>query len=417
MQLFALGLNHQSAPLELRERVAITAETLADALREMVRVGPAAEGAILSTCNRTELYCADGDPGRTLEWLAHYHALSASELAPHAYTLPQDQAVRHAFRVASGLDSMVLGEPQILGQMKEAVRAAEEVGTLGTTLSRLFQRSFAVAKDVRTHTKVGANVVSMAAASVKLALRVFPRLSDRRVLFIGAGEMIELCATHFAGQSPRSITVANRTIERAQALARRFNATAVELRALPDVLASCDVVVSCTASSLPILGKGIMERTIKARRHQPVVMIDLAVPRDIEAEVADLDDVFLFTLDDLAHLVQTGAEERRSAVSQAEQIIDLQVGQFLHWMESRDVVPLIRELRERGEVLRQTELERALKRLARGDDPQQVVESLSQGLTNKFLHGPTQALSEARGGDARKLYDVLSDLFRLRSDR
>jgi glutamyl-tRNA reductase len=417
MQLFALGLNHQSAPLEIRERVAITAESLGHALRELVRVRPAAEGAILSTCNRTEVYCADGDPGLTLEWLAHYHGLRPADIEPHAYTLPQVQAVRHAFRVASGLDSMVLGEPQILGQMKDAVRAAEEIGTLGATLSRLFQRSFAVAKDVRTHTKVGANVVSMAAASVKLALRIFPKLSDRRVLFIGAGEMIELCATHFAGQSPREIAVANRTIERAQTLARRFNATAIELRALPEHLPNYDVVVYCTASSLPIVGKGTMERTIKARRHEPVVMVDLAMPRDIEAEVADLDDVFLFTLDDLANLVEAGAEERRSAVSQAEAIIDLQVGQFLHWMETRDAVPLIRDLRERGEALRQAELDRALKRLARGEDPRRVLEALSQGLTNKFLHAPTQALTDARGGEARKLYDLLSDLYRVRNDR
>jgi glutamyl-tRNA reductase len=414
MQLYALGLNHHSAPLALRERVAITAESLTDALRELLRTRPAAESAILSTCNRTEVYCADGDPGRTLEWLAAYHQISLEDLAPHAFTLPQAEAVRHTFRVASGLDSMVIGEPQILGQLKEAVRAAEQAGTLGSTLSRLFQRSFAVAKDVRTQTKVGENVVSMAAASVRLALKIFPTLKDRRVLFVGAGEMIELCVTHFASHEPKGIAVANRTVERAEALARRVGASTLALTDLAQHLPAYDVVVSCTASALPIIGKGIMERTLRARRREPVVMVDLAVPRDIEPEVASLDDVFLYTLDDLAGLVQAGAEERRSAVSRAEAIIDSQVGHFLHWMESRDTVPLIRDLRERGESLRQAELERALRHLARGDDPRQVLETLSLGLTNKFLHAPTQALSEARGTDARALHQMLSGLFRSR---
>ena len=271
MQLFTLGLNHQTAPLAIRERVAFHAERLQFALAELMQREPVREAAILSTCNRTELYCAAGEPQAALEWLAGYHRVQPQALKPYVYTLPQGDAVRHAFRVASGLDSMVLGEPQILGQMKEAVRSAESAGTLGTTLHKLFQRSFAVAKEVRTNTGIGANVVSMAAAAVKLAARIFPSIGEQNVLFIGAGEMIELCATHFAAQAPARITVANRTLERAQALAHRFNARAIELRELAAQLHEYDVVISCTASSLPILGKGLAERALKARRHRPDV--------------------------------------------------------------------------------------------------------------------------------------------------
>jgi glutamyl-tRNA reductase len=414
MQLFALGLNHTTAPLDIRERVAFGAEHLKGALSELVRAKPAEEAAILSTCNRTEIYCAAGDPREALSWLAEYHRLDTHALQPHFYTLPQEQAVRHAFRVASGLDSMVLGEPQILGQMKDAVRTAEEAGALGATLSKLFQRSFAVAKEVRTNTRIGANVVSMAAAAVKLAARIFPSLREQRVLFIGAGEMIELCATHFAAQMPRSITVANRTLDRAEALARRFNGHAIVLRDLPEQLPHHDIVVSCTASTLPILGKGTMERVIRARRHQPVFMVDLAVPRDIEPEVARMDDVYLYTVDDLADLVKSGLDERHSAVQQAEAIIDAQVGSFLHWMEARDMVPLIRGLRDQGENARRAELDRAMRMLARGDDPKSVLEALSHGLTNKLLHAPTRALHEAAGDDRGDLAGTIDRLYRIR---
>jgi glutamyl-tRNA reductase len=417
MQLFALGLNHQTAPLAIREKVAFGADHLKRALAEIVRAKPAEEAAIISTCNRTELYCASGEPNQALDWLADYHRLRTDDLGPYLYTLPREQAVRHAFRVAAGLDSMVLGEAQILGQMKDAVRAAEEVGTLGTTLGRLFQRSFAVAKEVRSNTGIGANVVSMAAASVKLAARIFPSLRDTSVLFIGAGEMVELCATHFAAQMPRSMTVANRTLDRAEQLAHRFGARAIELRELPEHLPAHDIVVSCTASSLPILGKGTMERVVKARRHSPVFMVDLAVPRDIEPEVAELDDVYLYTVDDLAEIVRAGLDERASHVSQAEAIIDAQVGSFLHWMDSRELVPTIRALRETAEESRRHEVERALRMLQRGDDPRQVLEALSRGLTNKLLHAPTQALHEAGEPDRGPLRDLVSRLFNLRGGR
>jgi len=409
MQLFTVGLNHQTAPLSMRERVVFAAERLQSALAELVHQ-PVREAAILSTCNRTELYCAAGDPGAALEWLAGYHSVEARELEPFVYTLPQADAVRHAFRVAAGLDSMVRGEPQILGQMKDAVRAAQAAGTLGSTLHKLFQHSFAVAKEVRSNTGIGANVVSMAAAAVKLAARIFPSLSEQKVLFIGAGDMIELAATHFAAQRPRAIAVANRTLERAEALSRRLNAKPLLLRDLPEHLPEYDIIVSCTASSLPIIGKGIMERTVRARRHRPVFMMDLAVPRDIEPEVGAMDDVFLYTVDDLAATVQEGVDARQAAVAQAEGIIESQVGSFLHWMRARESVPLIRQLRDNAEAARRLELERALARLERGEDPRTVVESLSQALTNKLMHAPTRALNQ--GGD-EALEQLLARIYQL----
>jgi glutamyl-tRNA reductase len=417
MSIVTLGLNHHTAPLGVRERVVFHVERLGDALGEAKRL-LAPEAAILSTCNRTELYLSgeldQAKRGAATEWLAAYHRIDAAELSRYLYTLPREQAVRHAFRVASGLDSMVLGEPEILGQMKEAARSAEAAGTLGTVLHKLFQRSFAVAKEVRSTTQVGANSVSMAAASVKLAARIFPSLKDQKVLFIGAGEMIELCATHFAAQGPARITIANRTLERAQALAHRFSARAIELRELAAQLHEYDIVVSSTASSLPILGKGLVERALKARRRLPMFMVDLAVPRDIEQEVGELDDVFLYTLDDLQGIVQGNLDARRAAVQQAEAIIDTQVGQFMHWMQVRESVPLIRAMRDQAEEARRHEVERALKLLARGDDPKQVLETLSQGLTNKLMHAPTQALNEATGEERRTLADTLARLFRLR---
>ncbi len=417
MSLYALGLNHHTAPLGVRERVVFHVERLGEALGEAKRL-LAPEAAILSTCNRTELYLSgDNDTDQreaAAAWLAGYHRVDPGELAPYVYTLPREQAVRHAFRVASGLDSMVLGEPEILGQMKEAARSAEAAGTLGTVLGKLFQRSFAVAKEVRSTTRVGANSVSMAAAAVKLAARIFPSLADQKVLFIGAGEMIELCATHFAAQGPARITVANRTLERAQALAHRFNARAIELRELAEHLHEHDVVVSSTASSLPILGKGLVERALKARRRLPMFMVDLAVPRDIEPEVGELDDVFLYTIDDLQGIVRGNLDSRRAALEQAEAIIDTQVGQFMHWMQLRQSVPLIRALRDQAEDARRHEVERALRLLARGEDPKQVLETLSQGLTNKLMHAPTQALNEATGEERRTLAETLARLFRLR---
>ena len=426
MQLLAVGLNHTTTPVSLREKVAFPADQIGQAVASArVWFGRSAasgfsdEAAILSTCNRTELYAASHAAGGvdaaidvTAHFLAEYHKLPYAELRPYLYTLPQDNAVRHAFRVASGLDSMVLGEPQILGQMKDAVRQADAAGGLGTYLHQMFQRTFAVAKEVRSTTEIGAHSVSMAAAAVRLSQRIFDKIAEQHVLFIGAGEMIELCATHFAAQNPKTLTIANRTLERGEILAHRFNGRAIRLADLPQQLASFDIVVSCTASSLPIIGLGLVERAIKARKHKPMFMVDLAVPRDIEAEIGRLDDIFLYTVDDLGTAVQTGMENRQAAVAQAEAIIETRVQSFMHWIDSRAVVPLIQDLHETSEAMRMIELERARKLLARGEDIDAVLEALSKGLTAKFLHGPQQALHNAQGDERARLAALLPQLFR-----
>ena len=413
MQLFALGLNHHTAPVAIREQVAFRPELLTQALADLVRAKPVKEAAILSTCNRTELYFATEHPQHAADWFADYHRVALNDLSPYLYTFPQRDAIRHVFRVASGLDSMVIGEPQILGQVKDAVRHAEQAGTLGATLHKLFQRSFSVAKEVRSTTAIGANIVSMAAAAVHLSERIFESVRDQRVLFIGAGEMIELCAAHFCGEQPRKVTIANRTAARAEALAARFGADVIRLDQVAEVLAGYDIVVSCTGSPLPIIGLGMVERALKARRHRPMVMVDLAVPRDIEAEVAASGDVFLYTVDDLAKVVDSGLESRQAAVIEAEGIIDERVDGFLHWLDSRGTVPTIRALREHADALRRAELERASRLLARGEDPHKVLEALSQGLTNKLLHAPTRFLNDAEGelhGDCAELVQRLFNL-------
>lgn len=411
MQIFTFGINHQTAPLAIRERVAFHAESIVQALHDLAGQRPVKEAAILSTCNRTEIYCNTQEPQQAIQWLAEYHQLKPQAIEPYLYTLPQNQAVKHAFRVASGLDSMVIGEAQILGQMKQAVKTAEKAGTLGLLLHKLFQSTFSVAKEVRTATEIGASSVSMAAAAVRLAERIFPTLHEQNVLFIGAGEMIDLCATHFAAQKPKHITVANRTLERARLLAQRFGGTAITLNELPDQLSNYDIIVTSTGSPLPILGKGMVERSIKARKHRPIFMVDLAVPRDIESEVAELDDVFLYTVDDLGHIVQDGLESRQTAVVQAEAIIDTSVESFMHWMESRELVPTIRALRDNAERYRRHELERAQRLIAKGEDPQQVLEQMSRALINKFLHVPTHALTHADGADREQLVALLSRLY------
>jgi glutamyl-tRNA reductase len=308
---------------------------------------------------------------------------------------------------------MVIGEPQILGQMKDAVKSAEEAGTLGTVLFKLFQSTFSVAKEVRTHTDIGTSSVSMAAAAVKLAERIYPTIGEQKMLFIGAGEMIELCAAHFAARTPRAMTFCNRTRDRAEDLRQRFGGSAITLNDLPDHLALHDIVVSCTASPLPILGKGMIERAIKARRHRPMLMVDLAVPRDIEAEAGEMDDVFLYSVDDLGKIVQEGLDLRQAAVAQAEAIISAGVHDFMHWLVTREVVPTIRALRDQAERARRHEVERALKLLAKGDDPQKVLEQLSHSLTNKFLHAPTSALNQAEAGDRDALVAALARLYQL----
>ncbi len=416
MQLFAFGINHQTAPLAVREQVAFNVDGMENALHDLVENGAAKEAAILSTCNRMELYCNVAQPNHAIDWLAQYHHLPRKDIEPYLYTLPREQAVKHSFRVASGLDSMVLGEPQILGQMKQAVRHAEQAGTLGFLLHKLFQRTFSVAKDVRTQTEIGANLVSMAAAAVRLAERIFPSIAEQRILFIGAGEMIELNAVHFAARSPKHITVANRTLERAQTLARRINGTAITLTDLPEQLAQHDIIVTCTASQLPILGKGMVERALKARKHRPLFIVDLAVPRDVEAEVAELSDVFLYSVDDIAEVVKDGLDARQSAVKEAEVIIDSGVSDFIHWMESREVVPTIRALRDHAERSRRHEIDKAMRMLAKGEAPEAVLEVMSQSLTNKFLHAPTHALNQVHGDERENFLEVIHRLYHLNNE-
>ena len=411
MQLFAFGINHQTAPIAVREQLAFNVDAVEPALRDLVGQCAAKEATILSTCNRTEVYCNTSEPVQIVNWLANYHELRLSEIEPHLYTLPNEQAVKHAFRVASGLDSMVLGEPQILGQMKQAVRCAEQAGTLGFLLHKLFQRTFSVAKDVRTQTEIGSNLVSMAAAAVRLAERIFPSIAEQDILFIGAGEMIELNAMHFAAQSPKRMTVANRTLERAQALAQRIGGHAITLSELPEQLAHHDIIITSTASPLPILGKGMIERALKTRKHRPLFIVDLAVPRNVEAEVAELSDVFLYTVDGLSEIVRDGLDARQDAVKEAEIIINSGVIDFIHWMESREVVPTIRALRDHAERQRSHEMQRALRMLTNGDSPEKVLESLSSALTNKFLHAPTSALNQARAEDRDGLLAMMHRIY------
>lgn len=416
MALLTLGLNHNTAPVALREKLAFpTKEAIGTALSDLRGhlKSLAPEAAILSTCNRTEIYCktdAPDEAGQALtEWIGRHKGVDGEgNLAEHLYLLPNQGAVRHAFRVASGLDSMVLGEPQILGQMKTAARVAQDSNMLGSHLHQLFQRSFSVAKEVRTQTAIGAQSVSMSAASVRLGEQIFENLADCSVLLIGAGEMIELCAAHWAPH-PRRMVIANRTLERARPLAERFGATTMALSDLPQQLENFDVVISCTASSLPIIGLGMVERSVRQRRHRPVLMIDLAVPRDIEDEASRLDDVFLYTVDDLREVVDAGLEGRRLAVAEAESIIDTQVNAFMNWMVQRQSVPLIQELHARGDAVRQQEVERARKMLAKGEDPAVVLEALSRALTAKFMHGPTTLLSHHAGKDP-ELANMLSGL-------
>jgi glutamyl-tRNA reductase len=414
MELFAFGINHQTAPLTLREQVVFNAENLVQALRDLVDRHPVKEAAIISTCNRTEVYCHTDEPRQAMHWLAEYHRLKTQNIEPHLYQLPRERAVKHAFRVASGLDSMVLGEAQILGQFKTAVRAAESAGTLGLLLNKLFQRTFSVAKAVRSETDIGASTVSMASAAVRLAERIYPSIAAQSVLFVGAGEMIELTATHFSARHPKHVTFANRTLDRAQHLAERFRGRTITFNELASQLAVHDIIVTCTASMLPIIGKGLIESALRARKHRPLLIIDLAVPRDVETEVGGLDDVFLYTVDDLGRIAREGLDMRESAVAQAEAIIETQVGDFMQWLDNRKLVPTIRALRDDAERMRRRELERAMRRIAHGDDAAHVVEQLSHALTNKFLHAPTHALNHASDEDREQLVGMLRRLHQLK---
>ncbi len=425
MTVWALGINHTTAPLDLRGRFAFALDQITPALsslRSTLQAEP--ELTLVSTCNRTEIY-GSGDAEQTnqvLQWLASSGGVSSQELQSHTYTLQNEHAARHAFRVASGLDSMVLGEAQILGQLKDAVRAAENAGALGSTLHQMFQRSFAVAKEVRSHTDIGTQSISMAAAAVRLAGQLFEDLSDIRILFVGAGEMIELAATHFAAKNPRQMVIANRTMERGQALVDRLAPAAVtsntalhtmHLGELPSRLHEFDAVISCTASTLPIIGLGAVERALKARKNRPIFMVDLAVPRDIEPEVKALDDVYLYTVDDLAGVVQTAQATRQAAVAQAEVIVDAGVQDFLRWMQQRSegTTNLIQQLNAQSDEWRALEIARAKRLLAKGEDIDAVLEALSKGVARKFLHPAFSQLGASEPGQRAAAQEAVQRLY------
>jgi glutamyl-tRNA reductase len=418
MSVIALGLNHTTAPLDVRGRFAVPTERLAPTLHALRgHLARACEVAIVSTCNRTEVFvgAAGGDTGelgaQALGWLAEAGGMSRDALDAHLYVLEDAHAARHTFRLASGLQSMVVGETQILGQMKQAVREADSAGTLGTTLHQLFQRSFAVAKEVRTGTEIGMHTVSLAAAIVRLASNLFEDFGQLKVLFLGAGEMAAPVLAHLAARSPAQLVVANRSLERGEALAAQFGAEAVGLAAGLARLPEFDVVVSCTASPLPVVGLGAVERAIKSRRRRPMLMVDLAVPRDIEAQVGSLPDVYLYALDDLSQIVQAGADKRGEAVGHAETIIESGVQEFVHWLGSRETVPLIQALQTQAEAWRAAELQRARKLIAKGEDLDSVLEALSRGLTQKMLHGPMAGLQATEGAERLALTHTLSRLF------
>ena len=411
MPLHALGINHHSASLEVREKLAFPPERQPDALADLAAQAGVSEAVLVSTCNRTEVYCRADDAAKVRAWLVQQGERAGVDIGKAVYCHSDEDAVRHAFRVASGLDSMVLGEPQILGQVKQAVRTAEQAGTLGSLLGRVFQQTFSVAKEVRTDTPLGAQSISMSAAALKLAQNVFGDLSRTRLLLVGVGEIVELAATYFAAQQPRSIVVANRTLSRGEAFAERFTATAIALDAIAPRLHEFDIVVSGTAASEAIITRPMIEAALKARRRRPMFIVDLAVPRDVEASVARLEDVFLYTIDDLGSIVQHGVESRQAAITQAEAIVSKHVQAFRAWQGARAAAPAIVELRRRADQYRDAELARAKARLAKGDDPAVVLEALAKGLANKFLHHPTQALSRAPESEREILMRAIERLY------
>jgi len=411
MPLFVLGISHHSTPLEVREKLAFAPDRQAAALSDLARQPGVAEAVLVSTCNRTEIYCRSDSAEVVDRWLRDEAGKSGLTLGDDIYRHAEEAAVRHAFRVAAGLDSMVLGEPQILGQVKQSVRTAEGAGTLGPVLGSLFRKTFAVAKQVRSDTALGAQSVSMAAAALRLAQNLFGDLSRSRVMLVGAGEMVELAATYFVAQRPQSVVVANRTLARGEEFAERFSAQAIALTELPSRIHEFDIVLTGTASSLPIIGKGLVERALAARRRRPMFIVDFAVPRDVEAEVSSLEDAFVYTIDDLGSIVQQGAEGRRAAAEEAESIVEQQVASFRDWSEARAAVPAIVELRRRADAYRETELAKARSRLAKGDEPAAVLEALAKGLANKFLHHPSRALSRAGEGEREALTRAIEILY------
>ena len=423
MSLITLGLNHKTTPLELRERLAFTPQNLREALNSLIKINGITEAAILSTCNRTELYCVlhnhdvDDDAGhknddqRLIEWFSSFHGLDPKTLDGHLYIHDHKQSIRHAMEVASGLDSMVLGEPQITGQMKQAYIIASHEGTIGQLLGKLFQHSFSVAKQVRTDTAIGSSPVSVAFAATSLARQIFGDLNESTALMIGAGETIELAARHLKSQQIDNIIVANRSLERAQLLAEEFEGEAINLQHIGDYLHRADIVIASTASPLPVLGKGTVERALKSRKHAPIFMVDLAVPRDIEPEVNSLDDVYLYTVDDLQEVINENLQNRQQAAEQAHEIIDEKVEHYLDWQRSLVAVDVISELRSTATDYSDAVLKKSLKQLASGQNPEDVLAFMAHTLTNKFLHQPSTELRKAGEDERHDLIQAARRLF------
>ena len=417
MSLITLGLNHKSSPLELRERLAFTPQNLPEALSSLSKVHGVNEAAILSTCNRTELYCdlkqenISQSDQNLKEWFSRFHGLEPSLLEGHLYTHDHMQTIRHAMEVASGLDSMVLGEPQIAGQMKQAYAVASHEGTIGQMLGKLFQNAFSVAKQVRTDTAIGSSPVSVAFAAVSLAKQIFGELDQSTALLIGAGETIELAARHLQAQNIKLMIVANRSLERAQKLADEFDGEAINLQHIGDHLHRADILISSTASPLPVLGKGTVERALKVRKREPIFMVDLAVPRDVEPEVATLDDVYLYSVDDLQEVIDENLQSRQLAAEEAREIIDEKVEHYLEWQRSLDAVDVIAELRTRAHGYSEEVLAKAMKQLAAGQPAEQVLEFLAHTLTNKFLHLPSTCLRSADENERHILIQSARKLF------
>jgi glutamyl-tRNA reductase len=415
MALVTLGINHRTAPVELRERIAFTPERMSEAFAELRAASGASEAAILSTCNRTELYLAGDDDcaPAVLRWLAGFHNLDAADLEEALYVHRDAEAVRHMMRVAAGLDSMVLGEPQIFGQLKDAYALAKENGATGSFLSRLFEHTFSVAKRIRTHTAIGENPVSVAYAAVSMAHHIFSDMSRNRALLVGAGKTIELVAQHLAEAGVKDFLVANRTLERAQVLAGTYGGKGIVLSEIPGHLTDVDIVISSTASPLPILGKGAVERALKKRKRRPYFMVDIAVPRDIEPEVASLDDVYLYTVDDLRHVIEENIRSREGAAREAENLVLDGVQDFLRQLRALDAVSTLKQFRQRAETLRDNETEKALRALRNGADPETVLRGLARGLTNKLLHEPSVQVRKATTEGRTEVTEWLRELHQL----
>lgn len=415
MSLITLGINHKTAPVELRERIAFAPDKLADALKKLAELNPVQEVAILSTCNRTELYCTLDEPDAQLlvNWLSQFHKIDPGELSSYLYTYPEIETIRHMFRVATGLDSLILGEPQILGQMKDTYHQAMQAGTLGTTLGRLFQHTFTVAKQIRTDTAIGSSPVSVAFAAVRLARQIFSDLSKQTALLIGAGETIELAARHLHDNNIGRMIIANRTVERAHKLAGQFDGYGIALSEIPAHLFEADIVITSTASQEPVLTRDMVKRSLKSRKHKPMFMVDIAVPRDIEESVSELEDVYLYSVDDLRDVIEEGMQTRQEAAIQADEIIDVQVEHFLAWIESLNAVDTIRQYRHKAEESRDEVLTKAKRLLQQGRPTEEVLDFLAHTLTNKLLHDPSASLRDAASQGRMDLIRAAQDLFNL----